>query len=93
MIPQFNFFRLCLGTNYCFVVVHPTEAAGPPPEGGWPEVDWDMLNREIARAQVLSAYCARRGREMGKQEGCWTTEKLTLRTPSTLCTCCAVKQC
>jgi hypothetical protein len=52
--------RLCLGSNYCFVVVHPAEAAGPPPEGGWPEVDWDMLNREVARAQVPSAAWKRK---------------------------------
>jgi hypothetical protein len=45
--------RLCIGSNYHFVVVNPPEQAQPP-EGGWPAVDWDMLNREIAKAQGLS---------------------------------------
>lgn len=45
--------RLCIGTNYFFVVVNPPEQ-GRPPEGGWPQVEWDMLNREIAKAQGLS---------------------------------------
>jgi hypothetical protein len=55
--------RLCLGTNYCFVVVHPVQAAAGPPEGGtWPEVDWDSLNREVARAQVQTPATGRDGR-------------------------------
>ena len=45
--------RLCIGTNYFFVVVNPPEQSRPP-AGGWPVVDWDMLNREIAKAQGLS---------------------------------------
>eukprot|EP00283_Hemiselmis_rufescens_P005402 CAMPEP_0173429138 /NCGR_PEP_ID=MMETSP1357-20121228/7926_1 /TAXON_ID=77926 /ORGANISM="Hemiselmis rufescens, Strain PCC563" /LENGTH=1106 /DNA_ID=CAMNT_0014393271 /DNA_START=100 /DNA_END=3420 /DNA_ORIENTATION=- len=45
--------RLSLGTNYFFVVVNPPQASSPP-DGGWPEVDWDFLNREIAKAQGLS---------------------------------------
>lgn len=45
--------RLSIGTNYFFVVVNPPQIETPP-EGGWPEVDWDYLNREIAKAQGLS---------------------------------------
>ena len=42
--------RLSVGTNYAFVVVHPAQAAAGPPDGGsWPEVDWDMLSREVRR--------------------------------------------
>ena len=45
--------RLVIGTNYYFVIVHPTERDSKPPEGGWPEVNWDMMQREIAKAQGL----------------------------------------
>jgi len=47
--------RLFIGSNYCFVLVHPSQSAAGPPEGGeWPEVDWDFANREMAKAQGLS---------------------------------------
>eukprot|EP00288_Rhodomonas_lens_P002224 CAMPEP_0177731524 /NCGR_PEP_ID=MMETSP0484_2-20121128/22603_1 /TAXON_ID=354590 /ORGANISM="Rhodomonas lens, Strain RHODO" /LENGTH=972 /DNA_ID=CAMNT_0019244655 /DNA_START=136 /DNA_END=3050 /DNA_ORIENTATION=- len=47
--------RLVVGTNYFFVVVHPGErASGEGPEGGWPEVNWDYMNREIAKAQGMT---------------------------------------
>ena len=45
--------RLTIGTNYYFVVVNPSQVDNPPEEG-WPEVDWDFLNMEIAKAQGLS---------------------------------------
>jgi hypothetical protein len=45
--------RLTIGTNYYFVVVNPSQVDNPPEEG-WPEVDWDFLNIEIAKAQGLS---------------------------------------
>jgi len=44
--------RLMLGSNYYFVVVNPPEAGGAP-EGGWPDVDWDYFQREIAKEQGL----------------------------------------
>uniref|UniRef100_A0A6U6BHX5 Kinesin-like KIF1-type domain-containing protein n=1 Tax=Guillardia theta TaxID=55529 RepID=A0A6U6BHX5_GUITH len=46
--------RLLIGTNYYFVVVHPSERDTSPPEEGWPEVTWDMFQREIAKAQGLN---------------------------------------
>jgi len=46
--------RLLIGTNYYFVVVHPTERDASTPEEGWPEVTWDMFQREIAKAQGLN---------------------------------------
>jgi hypothetical protein len=46
--------RLTIGTNYYFVVVHPEERDASPPEGGWPQVNWDTVQREIAKAQGLN---------------------------------------
>jgi hypothetical protein len=52
--------RLCIGANYCFVVVNPKEASTASASAtnvhGWAEVDWDMINREIARAQVICNF-------------------------------------
>lgn len=45
--------RLLIGSNYYFVVVHPSERASNAPPGGWPEVGWDMVQREIAKAQGI----------------------------------------
>ena len=45
--------RIVIGNNYYFVVVHPGERESNVPEGGWPEVGWDMVQREIAKAQGI----------------------------------------
>ena len=46
--------RLVIGTNYYFVVVHPAERDAEAPAGGWPDVNWDTMQREIAKAKGLN---------------------------------------
>ena len=46
--------RLVIGTNYYFRIVHPTERDSGAPEGGWPDVTWDTMQREIAKEQGLN---------------------------------------